>query len=318
MKKLDKLNAADTNGDYNERLSEVVDTLCRPESYRPVFHRTTLDMPMPSVEALGELVELIRTVLFPGYYGHSDLMPGTMRYYLGSAIDRIHGLMKEQINRGICFSCTGEESVDCVECELRAREIALKFLSRLAAIRAILASDVQAAFEGDPAAKSPGEAIFCYPSISALTNHRIAHELYHLGVPLIPRIITEMAHSATGIDIHPGAEIGERFFIDHGTGVVIGETSVIGKNVRLYQGVTLGAKSFPLDRQGRPIKGIPRHPILEDDVIIYSGATVLGRITIGRGSEIGGNVWLTHDVPPGTRVFQGRPEEVLFRNGEGI
>ena len=168
----------------------------------------------------------------------------------------------------------------------------------------MLATDVQAAFAGDPAAKNPGETIFCYPSIKAVTNYRIAHELYLLGVPLIPRIITEMAHSATGIDIHPGATIGESFFIDHGTGTVIGETCIIGRNVRLYQGVTLGAKSFPKGENGHLVKGIARHPIVEDNVTIYSGATILGRITIGEGAVIGGNVWVVDDVPPGTKIYR--------------
>ena len=176
-------------------------------------------------------------------------------------------------------------------------------------MRRLLASDVEAAYEGDPALHTRDEAIFCYPGIFAITNQRIAHELHVLGVPLIPRIITEYAHTITGIDIHPGARIGERFFIDHGTGVVIGETSVIGNRVRLYQGVTLGAKSFPLDEHGNPIKGIDRHPIVEDDVVIYSGATILGRIVIGKGSTIGGNVWLTHAVPPGSKVTQEAPVE---------
>jgi serine O-acetyltransferase len=192
------------------------------------------------------------------------------------------------------------------------------FIEKLPGIRHLLSTDVQAAYTGDPAAHSYGEAIFCYPSIFALANHRIAHELYRLDVPIIPRIITELAHSRTGIDIHPGAQIGEYFFIDHGTGVVIGETSVIKKNVRIYQGVTLGAKSFPLDENGNPIKGIPRHPVVEDDVIIYSGATILGRITIGRGAEIGGNVWITNDVAPGTRVHQEKAVETYFNNGSGI
>ena len=169
----------------------------------------------------------------------------------------------------------------------------------------MLATDVQAAYAGDPAATSPAETILCYPGVLALAYQRVAHELYTLGVPVLPRILTERAHSLTGIDIHPGARIGERFFIDHGTGVVIGETSVIGNGVRLYQGVTLGARSFPLDEHGHPVKGIPRHPIVEDGVIIYAGATVLGRITVGAGSVIGGNVWLTRSVPPDSRISQG-------------
>jgi serine O-acetyltransferase len=201
--------------------------------------------------------------------------------------------------------------------------VALEFIRRLPQVRELLATDVQAAFDGDPAAKSPGETIFCYPSIKALTNHRIAHQLHHLGVDIIPRIIGEMAHSDTGIDIHPGAHIGERFFIDHGTGTVIGETCVIGKNVRLYQGVTLGAKSFPKDKTGdgagnRLVKGLARHPIVEDDVTVYAGATILGRVTIGQGAVIGGNVWVTEDVPAGARVVQARASEQVLMGGAGI
>ena len=176
-------------------------------------------------------------------------------------------------------------------------------------MRRVLATDVAAAYNGDPAAHSFGEVISCYPAIRAISNYRIAHELLRLGVPLIPRIITEMAHSETGIDIHPGAVIGSHFTIDHGTGVVIGETCIIGNNVKLYQGVTLGAKSFPLDADGKPIKGIPRHPILEDNVIVYSNATILGRITIGQGATVGGNIWVTENVPPGARIVQTKAKK---------
>ena len=178
------------------------------------------------------------------------------------------------------------------------------FIEKIPAIKDMLHGDVQAAYEGDPAAKSPGETIFCYPSLLAMTHHRIAHELYKLNVPLIPRIISEMAHSRTGIDIHPGAQIGEAFFIDHGTGVVVGETCIIGKRCRLYQGVTLGALSFQKDDEGMLIKGVPRHPILEDDVVVYANATILGRVTIGARSIIGGNVWLTDDVAPDSKIVQ--------------
>jgi serine O-acetyltransferase len=188
-------------------------------------------------------------------------------------------------------------------------EVTSEFALCLPKVRAELESDVRAAYEGDPAATSIDEAVFCYPGITAITNHRIAHQLYVLGVPLIPRIVAEIAHADTGVDIHPGAQIGASFFIDHGTGVVIGETTIIGERVRLYQGVTLGAKSFPLDEHGHPMKGIPRHPVVEDDVEIYAGATILGRITIGRGSSIGGNVWLTHAVPEGSKVTQEAPVE---------
>ena len=180
----------------------------------------------------------------------------------------------------------------------QAEELATKFIERLPDIRAVLATDVDAAYNGDPAAESKAEIISCYPVIKALVNYRLAHELVKLGVPLIPRIITEMAHSETGIDIHPAAQIGHHFTIDHGTGVVIGATCIIGNNVKLYQGVTLGAKSFPLDADGNPIKGIPRHPILEDNVIVYSNATILGRITIGKGCVVGANIWVTEDMEP--------------------
>jgi serine O-acetyltransferase len=183
---------------------------------------------------------------------------------------------------------------------------------------AALALDVRAAFDGDPAAANHDEVIFCYPGLLAITNYRLAHELHLLGVPIIPRMITELAHSATGIDIHPGARIGERFFIDHGTGVVIGETSVIGSRVRLYQGVTLGAKSFQVDGEGNAVRGVDRHPVVEDDVTIYSGATILGRVTIGHGSVIGGNVWLVHGVPPGSRITQAESREDEFERGAGI
>ena len=206
----------------------------------------------------------------------------------------------------LCFSAATEERCPCEGHKEKSSELATQFISRLPELRSILATDVEAAYNGDPAAETYGEIISCYPIIKAITNYRIAHELLVLGVPLLPRIISEMAHSETGIDIHPGAKIGHHFTIDHGTGVVIGATSIIGNNVKLYQGVTLGAKSFPLDENGNPIKGIPRHPIIEDDVIIYANATILGRITVGRGATIGGNIWVTEDVTPGARLVQKR------------
>jgi serine O-acetyltransferase len=227
-----------------------------------------------------------------------------MIFHVGAILDHIAIHLKEQVRRGFCFSCNGEGDLE--QCNLRAENITRLFLDRIPDVMLLLGEDVQAAFEGDPAAKSPGETIFCYPGIFAVTNHRIAHELFKLGVPVIPRIISENAHSVTGIDIHPGARIGRHFFIDHGTGVVIGETAILGDRVRIYQGVTLGAKSFPLDEKGIPVKGIDRHPIIEDDVVIYAGATILGRITVGARSVIGGNVWLTQSVPPDSSISQGR------------
>ena len=306
-----------TRGPAGGVIPAAVEELCAQEFRQapacPGGHPT----PMPALEALSEALKLLRSVLFPGYHGPSEPTRETLRYHIGATLETVSHILAEQIRRGFCFVCEGGESHSCEECEKRSREITSALLSGLPSVRRLLLTDVDAAYEGDPAAKSPDETIFCYPSIRALTNYRVAHELLRLDVPVIPRIVTEMAHSETGIDIHPGAEIGERFFMDHGTGVVIGETCVIGRNVRIYQGVTLGAKSFPLDEHGKPIKGVPRHPMVEDDVIIYSGATILGRVRIGRGSVVGGNVWVTYDVQPGSRVVQGG-EGPLFENGSGI
>ena len=260
-----------------------------------LYHVCQNGKSLPSGPVLAEITDLCRAILFPGYYGRSNVSAHTLPYHIGVSVEKLYELLAGQIEAaGECNA-----NVDC-------GEIALRFIQRLPGLRKILATDVEAAFNGDPAAESLGEIISCYPVIKAITNYRIAHELLLLGVPLIPRIITEMAHSETGIDIHPAATIGSHFTIDHGTGVVIGATCIIGNNVKLYQGVTLGAKSFPLDDEGNPIKGIPRHPILEDNVIVYSNATVLGRITIGRGSVIGGNVWVTESTKPGEQIVQGK------------
>ena len=299
-------------------LESVVDELCRDNGTgsRP-GHWNPCDTPLPSRDAVVEMVEALRTVLFPGYFGASELSPEGMRFHVGSTLDRVLSTMQEQVKRGLCFACQWETQA-CRTCDARALEITRTFLARLPEVRGLLRSDVRAHYEGDPAALNPDEAIFCYPGVLALISHRMAHELYRLGVPLIPRMINEHAHSITGIDIHPGASIGEALFIDHGTGVVVGETSVIGDHVRIYQGVTLGAKSFPLDEDGNPIKSIPRHPIVEDRVIVYSGATILGRVTIGEGSIIGGNVWLTRSVPPNSRLIQTPARTEEFAGGAGI
>lgn len=287
----------------NERefIHPVAETLATHEVLSIMYQQGNDSVPMPSVDLLHTIVDKLRAVLFPGYFGSSQMKGTSIKYYIGALLDEIYSELYVQIKRGFCFACT-EESKQCIECENLSRDISRTLIEKLPGIRHMLATDSLAAYEGDPASPNVGEVIFCYPSIRALTNYRIAHELFLLDVPLIPRIISEMAHSETGIDIHPGATIDERCFIDHGTGVVIGETCRIGKNVRIYQGVTLGAKSFPLDREGNPIKGIDRHPKVEDDVTVYSGATILGNITIGKGSSIGGNVWLTDDVPPGSSV----------------
>ena len=295
-------------------IGKVVQELCEPASFDNVYHRPALEGVMPSLDALSEIVERLRMVIFPAYFGDSEMTLETMPFIVGNHLDKIERLLSEQIKRGFEFSCELTEPQACIECNERSVMLARKFISTIPNIRRLLVSDVMAAYEGDPAAKSLSEAIFCYPSIKAMTNFRIAHELNTLGVEIIPRIITEMAHSLTGIDIHPGATIGERFFIDHGTGTVIGETCDIGRNVRLYQGVTLGAKSFPKDESGMLVKGIPRHPIVEDDVIIYSGTTILGRVRIGKGATIGGNLWLTHDIEPGTQVILGENAQPVFLN----
>ena len=301
-----------------EKLAAVVEALCE-ENGRPPARAARRGEPLPSRDTMIELVRLLSSALFPGYFGFTELAEGdSMRFHVGATLDRVLLLMGEQVRRGLCFTCTEHTPSACTTCEGKSLEITARFLERLPEVRRLLETDVQAAFVGDPAATCPEETVFCYPGIRALVSHRLAHELWRLGVPLLPRMINEFAHSHTGIDIHPGAEIGEACFIDHGTGVVIGETCRIGRRVRIYQGVTLGAKSFPLDEHGNPIKGIPRHPIVEDDVVIYSGATILGRVTIGRGSVIGGNVWLTRSVPPGSRVTQQAARSERFENGAGI
>ena len=225
---------------------------------------------------------------------------------MGVLVDQVYELLAEQIFAGLCFDSQAEPIRTINDKKETAERIAGEFINGIAELRRILITDVNAAYLGDPAANSVGEVIFCYPGTRAISSYRIAHSLFKLGVPLIPRMITELAHSETGIDINPEATIGEYFTIDHGTGVVIGSTSIVGNHVILYQGVTLGAKSFPLDKDGNPTKGIPRHPIVEDNVIIYSNATILGRITIGHDSVIGGNVWVTRSLPPFSKAIKDK------------
>lgn len=282
-------------------LTHAVQQLADVDSLQRLFDRDRQVFRMPSEILLAEIVGLTRDVIFPYHYGDTPVYTDTLTYYIGVRTDRLARLLREQIQIGLEYDCTC-----CSNPKEKAEHITEQFIAQLPELRRLLTTDVIAAYNGDPAAKNHGEVIACYPVIKALTNYRMAHLLLQLGVPLIPRMLTEMAHSETGIDIHPGAQIGESFAIDHGTGVVIGETCIIGRNVKLYQGVTLGARSFPLGEDGNPIKGNLRHPILEDDVVVYSNATILGRITIGRGASIGGNIWVTHDVPAGAQVVQHR------------
>ena len=272
---------------------------------------------LPSRDAVIEIVEELRSVFFPGYFGTSDVRAEAIHFYVGATLERALHSLEEQVRRAFAFFARHDYH-QCAHCAEESRRVAAEFLAGVVDIQRLVRSDVEAAYEGDPALKTRDEAIFAYPGIFAVTNQRIAHRLHVLGVPLIPRIITEYAHTLTGIDIHPGARIGEKLFIDHGTGTVVGETAVLGARVRLYQGVTLGAKSFPLDEHGKPIKGVDRHPIVEDDVVVYSGATILGRITIGKGSSIGGNVWLTQSVPPNSRITQAELRDTRFSFGGGI
>lgn len=285
-------------------LTETVEKLSDPQTLKGLFHQHREGYPLPSSTVLEEIVQLSRAILFPGFFGKSQVNIQTIQYQIGVEMEKLSYLLKEQILAGLCFSEDYETKSGMVDLKKQARELASEMISRLPKVRSVLATDVEAAYNGDPAAKSYAEILLCYPVLKALTSYRLAHELFLMGVPLIPRMMTEMAHSETGIDIHPGATIGSHFTIDHGTGVVIGETCVIGNHVKLYQGVTLGAKSFPLDEQGNPIKGIPRHPIIEDNVIVYANATLLGRITIGRGATVGANTWILEDMPPEAKVFK--------------
>lgn len=291
-----------TSDQHTSLLHKTVDELADTKKMPGLYHPHRHGDPLPSTVALEEIIALGRAVLFPGFYGRSSLNSTTIKYHIGVEVERLFTLLSGQIQAGLCFENASAENEAGCDCRHRAEELAVALIGRLPEVRRILATDVEAAYLGDPAAQNYGEVISCYPVIRALTCYRLAHELHKLGVPLIPRIITELAHSETGIDIHPGAEIGSFFTIDHGTGTVIGETCIIGSHVKLYQGVTLGAKSFPLDEEGNPIKDIPRHPILCDDVVVYSNATILGRVKIGRGATIGANVWVTHDVEEGATL----------------
>lgn len=287
----------------NKKLLEAIKELSEIGSFKDVCHQQSQNQPMPSVDVLNEIVQLIRSILFPGYFGNANVNSKSMLYHIGVNVEKLQFLLSNQIKAGLCFDSVSDDAT-CRTMDCDANEKATQFITLLPEIREKLHTDVIAAFNGDPAAKSFGEVIFCYPSIRAISNYRIANTLLKLGVPLIPRIITEMAHSETGIDIHPGATIGDYFTIDHGTGVVIGETAIIGNNVKMYQGVTLGAKSFPLDENGNPIKGIQRHPRIGNDVVIYSNSTILGTITVGDGAVIGGNIWVDSDVAPGAKLVQ--------------
>jgi len=290
-----------------EMLPQITDQLL--ETYTECSRLNHLARePLPSREGVAEIIADLFEVLYPGYGRRQNLHLGNVGYYIGSLIDALHDKLTDQIARALRHELCDESPH--LNCEQMAQPKAVEFLQRLPAVRKVLEQDVEAAYRGDPAARSYHEIIFCYPGFEAITVYRLAHELHQLGVPFIPRMMTEWAHSRTGIDIHPGARIGPAFFIDHGTGVVIGETTEIGRNVKLYQGVTLGALSFTKGEDGSLVRGsYKRHPTLCDDVIVYANATILGGQTvIGARSIIGSNVWLTESVPPDTTVVLEKPK----------
>jgi len=280
---------------------DIIDSCSDQECYTHIDYE-----PIPSKEGVVDIINSLREILFPGYFSRGKIDPVNLKYALGQSAASLFDMLSEQICHSIRHDCLRYDQ-PCSDCDERGHQLALEFLEAIPSLRKALAADVRATYHGDPAAQSYDEVIFSYPGIFAITVYRVAHKLFNLGVPLLPRIMTEYAHSITGIDIHPAAEIGKSFVIDHGTGVVIGESTQIGDNVRIYQGVTLGALSIPKGASDK-FRGQKRHPSIEDDVIIYSGATILGgKTVIGARSVIGGNVWLTESVPPDTTVFIETP-----------
>ncbi|MEJ2472912.1 MAG: serine acetyltransferase [Desulfobacterales bacterium] len=301
---------ADTDSRLRDRLPSIAEKIIESCTDTGCFTHVDFE-PIPSKQSVIDIIEKLREVIFPGYFNREKLDPVNLKYYMGQTVSVLFDLISEQVTLSIRHDCFRYDK-PCSECRDRGHEVALALLEEIPGIREILATDIQAAYDGDPAARSTDEIIFSYPGIYAITIYRVAHKLNELGVPLLPRIMTEHAHNLTGIDIHPGARIGESFCIDHGTGIVIGETTEIGRSVRIYQGVTLGALSLPKDA-GEKFRGKKRHPTIEDDVILYSGATILGGDTvIGARSVIGGNVWITHSVPPDTKVIM-EPQRQKFK-----
>jgi serine O-acetyltransferase len=312
--KMEKLDIAARQN----RLASIMERIAASyDEAKPKIHH--LDrMPLPSREEAAGIMRALEEVIYPGYYSAGGVTHQGIIYRVQERIGWLFEHLRDQISRGFRHMKELDGELALASDNL-AEECAYTFLEALPGLRRLLARDIQAAYEGDPAAHCVDEIILSYPATYAITAYRAAHELHRIGVPLLPRMLTEIAHSRTGIDIHPGAQIGEAFFIDHGTGVVIGETTIIGNNVKLYQGVTLGAMSFPKDETGRLIRGHKRHPTIEDGVVIYSGATILGGDTvIGEGSIIGGNVWLTESVPPRTRVVQGESRPRFITHDEHL
>ena len=302
-------------GAHQLELSQIVDQLrAARERWRKSHerHREFGGREFPSRAELRAIMDDLCAALFPMRLGPSSLRQASEDYFVGYTLDSALTRLQEQVRLDLGYKLHLATTAAVDQIHAQAGELVRRFARALPSIREMLDSDVEAAYHGDPAARSVDEVLLCYPGITAITYHRIAHQLYRLGVPLVARIIAEISHSDTGIDIHPGASIAGRFFIDHGTGVVIGETAVIGERVRIYQNVTLGAKRFPTIDDGSLEKGLPRHPVIENDVVIYAGATLLGRIQVGEGSIIGGNVWLTQSVPPGSNITQANSQQAQY------
>jgi serine O-acetyltransferase len=301
---------------YREAIPEIVDSLVATCNSNNCFDHVGPE-PIPSKNAMIEIIHQLQRILFPGYFIQTPLDQVSLQYYIGQETTTLFDKLSREITLCIKHDCV-RHNLPCTHCEERGREEAMKFIKELPNLRILLAKDIRAAFEGDPAAGSFDEIIFCYPGLLAGTVYRIAHQLQTQKISLMPRIMSEYVHGLTGIDIHPGAQIGESFFIDHGVGVVIGETAIIGKRVRIYQGVTLGALSLSKNDVEK-LRGKKRHPTIEDDVLIYAGATILGGETsIGARSVIGGNVWLTESVPPDTKVFIKKPELILKNDSKKL
>ncbi|MFP4655797.1 MAG: serine O-acetyltransferase EpsC [Methanohalobium sp.] len=307
------LVGSEVKSEYRAEIPSIVNTIVESCSKESCFEHVDAAV-IPSRDSVIEIINIAKRILYPGYFENQVIDRANLSYQIGGEVNDLFEKLSKQITNSIMHDCQryGEK---CTQCIYRGKKEALNFLKKIPQLRDVLASDVHAAYEGDPAAKSYDEIIFSYPGLLAITIYRVAHELHKQNITIIPRIMTEYAHSVVGIDIHPGAEIGDHFFIDHGTGVVIGETCEIGDNVRIYQGVTLGAMSFPKDEQGDMIRGNKRHPTIKDGVIIYAGATILGGDTvIGERSVIGGNVWITKSVPPDNTVIIEEPKLIYKKH----
>ena len=304
--------AIEISTENRDRLPAIIDDLVTSSRDQQLFAHVDAEL-IPSVEKAVEILQRTRRLLFPGYFTNGQVLDNNqLEYAIGMEVTRLFEVLSEEIALSIKHDCQRYQLV-CTHCQERGQQGAIRFLGRLPEIRKTLTTDVQAAYDGDPAAKTIDEVVISYPGVLAITIHRIAHQLWQQEIPLLPRVMSEYAHSITGIDIHPGATIGSSFFIDHGTGVVIGETTEIGEQVRIYQGVTLGALSLPKE-EVEQLRHEKRHPTIEDDVTIYAGATILGGETvIGSGSVIGGSVWITNSVPPGTKVFLA-PPKLVYKN----